>query len=56
MAASPPIISAWVIARRRNLDAGGRCVALTRSTEPILRELGRDSAGPPSVAQLRSYL
>jgi len=27
MAASPPIIRAWVIASRRNFEAGGRCAA-----------------------------
>src|SRR6056297_444462 len=39
IAASPPIMRAWVIARRRNFDAGGRCVVFTRFTDPILRDV-----------------
>jgi len=57
MAASPPIIRAWVMASRRNFDAVGRCAALTRSTEPMLRDPGR-AAQPARFGsdQLRSYL
>jgi len=37
IAASPPIINAWVIARRRNFDVAGAATGVSRSTGQIVR-------------------